>query len=226
MSKMNHFNGISKHDIFIFILIVVFGFVPIKSDAQINMGTRIGISTLNEVQLDLLYPIKEGKAFYSNISYAYRGFNLNGVGCGIFWPTPLYDNNNSGFSIKVGLTTSKVKVKSKSKKIKKLNHTIALMYRRINGQLHINSTGCSDFYYDYDFVANDFGIYFYRDKAFTKLATFYWGFGILARIRQDTELPLTAASETFQKNQPRLIFDMGWRFGVNLSKDEPTDVFN
>lgn len=183
--------------------------------AQISVATRIGISTLKEMQIELSHPINETYSYYLGTAYAYRGYNLNGPGCGTLWPASIYDNNNTGFSIKAGITKLKTKKKKKKDREFEVNRTITLAYRRYSGFLRINSSGCSEFWNEYDFVAHDLGFYHYNDRAFTKWATFYWGIGLYRRFRTQTEHPISPSSETTKKSQPRLVIDLGWRIALH-----------
>ena len=200
----------TRKQIILFVGIISILFPP-DVEAQVNIGTRFGISTLNEIQFELITPIDEKNSIYSNISYFYRGFNLNGPGCGTPWPATLYDKNNSGFSVKLGLTRNATKVKSKSQKTINIHRTFALVYRRLQGDLRINSSGCGQIWEEYDFTANDFGFYFYRDKDFAKIFSFYWGVGIVRRFSKRKRLPIVPTTETTVKSQGRIMIDLGWR---------------
>jgi len=46
-----------------------------NATAQVNIATRIGLSTLNEVQIEAAYPLNKNRYLYSNFAYAFRGFN-------------------------------------------------------------------------------------------------------------------------------------------------------
>jgi hypothetical protein len=184
--------------------------------AQVSIASRLGASTFNELQFEVLAAKNDKISLYASMSYFYRGFNLNGPGCGTPWPATLYDKNNSGIGLKFGFSKTKIKIKKDKEKIKR--KTFALLYRRFGGKLHVNDSGCGEYWTDYNFTANDIGFYHYNDSNINKAITFYSGFGLVMRIKNQysiTTNPLSSVAES--KVQFRLLFDLGFRIRLYKS---------
>jgi len=92
------------------------------------------------------------------------------------------------------------------------------VYRRIQGTIDFRPNSCGDFIHNFDFTANDFGLYFFRDRAFTKTITFYYGFAFLYRIRDQQLIPTLPTTETEVKNQFRPVLDIGVRVSIWTKK--------
>ncbi len=181
--------------------------------SQVNVFTRAGLSTLNEIQLEVVSPLEKGdtsRFIYTNVGYAFRSFNLNRFGCGTFWPAPLFTNGNKGFSFKIGIIHRNRKVKKEKTIIR--NHTIAIFYRRLKGTIRENESGCSQNWRNFTFTSNGYGFSYYKDRTFNKVVTWYWGVSFLRRLINRNRIPEgMIAPYSEKKEQRRLLLDMGFR---------------
>lgn len=198
------------------LLFLIFSFfLNLDLSAQIKISSRLGASTLSDLQLEITKPTNEtNTSLYISSGFMFRSYNLAGQGCGSIFPVPFYNNNSKGFSFKIGSTFFHTKTRRKKTKIR--NHTIALLLRRFGGKLKVNSTGCSETFYDYNFKASDIGFVYYKDRDLTKDVSYYWAFGAFKRIiKRDRTDMFTNKIVKESLNQNRLFLDIGLRINLN-----------
>lgn len=197
--------------------IILFLGSTLKLFSQVTVSTRIGLSTLNEIQLEVINQVTEKKSIYTSVGYAYRSFNFTGPSCGTLWPSPLFNKNNKGFTTKLGMLQTKTKVNRNKTKIR--THTISIFYRRYNGMIResefVNESGCgtSPNFYDYEYTLNDMGLTYINGGELTKTASFYWSISVGQRFKKRKRLSIFNNSQGIEKTGKfLLLIDFGFRF--------------
>ncbi len=184
--------------------------------SQVTLSTRLGLSTLSEIQLEVTSPLDKDNSIYTSIGYAYRSFNLTGPSCGTLWPSPLLNKKNKGFNFKLGFIQSKTKVKRDKTKIR--NHTFAVFYRKLNGETResefVNESGCgtSPNFYNYEYTLNDMGFSYINSGDLSKALSFYWSVSAGQRFQKRKNLSTVVITpETEKKDQGFFLLDLGFR---------------
>lgn len=196
------------------ILVVVIIFIPYLSNCQIRIATRIGLISVNGVQLDLSKSIKENTYLFSNFGYIYQGFNLGGDLCGVTLPDPLLNKRSKGVSFSIGITRSRDRFSSTpGTEVRKIYNTFSIGYRRFWGI--VEETSCSGFS-RYDFVSDGIGFLWYRDYELSKKLSFYHCVGTYGRIIRKEAILMYSYPRGARTRGVGMVVDIGFKFSFDL----------
>lgn len=173
--------------------------------SQTTFSTRIGISTITQVQLEGISAISENRFIYSNIGYAFS--SLEGPGCATVFSI---NKDFDGFNLKIGITKTKEKL---GKYIKNRGHTFSIFYRRLNGENWESESLCGGYNNTrYENTINDIGLSFIRDRNLDKGLTFYWSISVVKRFHKKSSYSrLTNMQESENINRYIILLDIGFR---------------
>jgi len=192
------------------ILILIYFISFNKTFSQIEFSTKIGLSSLQNLGLEISTPISENKYINTSIDYRYQSFYTESSG---FINSNLVSSfENNGFTIRLGIKRKFQKMRKS--KLQNLGLTSSVFYRRLEGIKDIRNFilfGRNE-NYKLKYLYHDLGFSILREKMLhNNIISYYYSFGF--GIRRESNLRLddfTSENET----KPLFLFDIGIRFNL------------